>query len=169
MQVQSLSRREAVARMQAAEARLLGENQPQQAAQLVASRKVLDSARGDTLWDTYSRAADRGKRCERIQQALLPPVYRGSRDHPSRTPGLIMAGAATVATGAVWYLRTGQPLYFLAASMLVGLAAFPLVDATAASIEDSRQVDTRRVGMAGLLTASLAGAASGGWAAPVAA
>ncbi|MGE0489816.1 MAG: hypothetical protein AB7S38_11470 [Vulcanimicrobiota bacterium] len=166
MKVQSLNRQEAVHRLQAEEVRLLGDNRPNDAAEVLKARKLISDAPGDTLWDAYSQAGDKAEKSQRLSDTLVPRFdYYGEAKLDLRPP-LALLGVGMAGTALANYVRTGD----LGTSLLVGLipaGVGVLAGLVNLFTTEEGGRDTSRVSTATIATTSIAAAATGNWVAPV--
>ncbi|MGE0489815.1 MAG: hypothetical protein AB7S38_11465 [Vulcanimicrobiota bacterium] len=165
MKVQPLTNQQAIDRLQAEEMRLLRDNHPSDAAQMVENREILAKGRGDDLWDVFRNAHEAEAKWDKVKQAITP--------EDSSEVGFYGAFAGFVAAGAVGsavgnYLHTGN----LGQSLLLSLipVATGLLGALIAFVPyEDEDIDLSRP-IGGVIAAtSIAAMASHHWLPPVAA
>lgn len=107
MNIQSVTRDQALERLRLEQIRYLEKNQSGGAQRMQEAHSVLSRGEGETIWDVYRNAGDKARSYERMMHLVTPPA----EEHNDSTPlkkhwGVIGAGA--VATVAASYLRTGD-------------------------------------------------------------
>lgn len=116
MNIQTVTRDQALERLRAEQMRNLEINHPAGAQRMQEAHAVLSRGEGETIWDVYRNAGDKARSYERARHFLAPET--GEYESGSALKkhwGMMAAGA--VGTVAANYLRTGD----VSSSLLWGL------------------------------------------------
>ncbi|MGE0495561.1 MAG: hypothetical protein AB7S38_40525 [Vulcanimicrobiota bacterium] len=158
MKLNSISKREAVQRLKAWQARLLDTEQTAAASAVYQARHRLEEAEGETLLETYSRARNRTNDCQKVHEAVM----KERRD----TGPALLVGAGSLALGISSYLSTAS-LNFAAICTLTSASLVPIWGACRGVFEVLAGKDYTGVlaagCTAGLATMAVAGVSPSGW------
>lgn len=123
MNIQTVTKANAVERLQSEEVRLFQEGRTSRAEELATARRTLERGRGETLWDVYRNAGDRFELAQSATNLIFPEVEPTSGAFMAKHAAMIGLGAA--ACGVANYLRGGSIGWSIGAAMIpLGIGFF---------------------------------------------
>lgn len=167
MQIQSLTKAQALERLRGEQVSLLQQGSSHRATAVSDAYHTLEAGKGETLWDVYRNAEDSLQNARRVRDVVAPEYHFDDRQE-GRAMGTLagLVGAGAVATAATHYARTGD----LGTAALLGLIPLGagLISVMGLWIGMDSGLDISRPVGATISATTVAAVATQHWVAPVA-